>query len=157
MNAVIIGIQSKEDECRSDKITEREAITRMAPDYVPVIYRRIIRALCENGPMNKLKLAHAVSSVPKNVSDALCKMKAMNVVRVVAWERGPNTRTVAYYGLGEGADAEPPKPMTPAERCAKWREKGNDGHRSTKIKRQAAELPHRMSLAGQMEAICRTS
>ena len=43
------------DISRNNKMTEQEALTRMAPDYVPVIYRRIIRALCENGPMNKLK------------------------------------------------------------------------------------------------------
>ena len=33
MNAVIIGIQSKGRRMPSDKITEREALTRMAPDY----------------------------------------------------------------------------------------------------------------------------
>jgi len=79
---------------------------------------------------------------------ALYRLRDLGLVRVSSHRRRKSGPLARLWSVGAAPDAEPPPPLSNAEKSAAWRKSGGDAHKNRTLQRQASKIAKGMTLAG---------
>jgi hypothetical protein len=84
----------------------------------------VLAALEGLGPLTPAEVAAETGFAPTSIQKMLRRLHAANLARVVTWQRAVRRGSpTALWGAGPGPSTPRPKPTTPAERNAKYRQR----------------------------------
>jgi hypothetical protein len=96
--------------------------------------------LAQFGPMSAAELTQRLGKNRSTINSSINLTRerfGSKMIRVKEWERslGRKGSFIPIYALGPGPDAPPPAPLSPKERCARYRER----HRTLLRQRQRVQ------------------
>jgi hypothetical protein len=110
--------------------------------------RKRLMAAMKEEPRTIEQLAEAVHTSKQNTQFLIRELHKAGKIYVKRWERnGGRGAQCRVFAVGNKMDAPRPAIIPPAERCARWREKGGDSHMAHKV-RTLIERPKTIGIWG---------